>query len=180
MKHFVIALVCLGLHAPAHGATKEALMAKYRGAKNVRAEIVQEKQAEYLLKPLISHVTMTFDQKTLVWDIKDPVPSRIVLEQDRIEVDGKPMPPVGAKSQESLASIVRLARQLVAGDLEGLEKDYNVKMIENALLVEPKKESVLKKMTISFNDSLDLKTIEMVLPDEKLTLRFQSIVQSRG
>ena len=168
---------------PASVGFVQQLTERYAKARSWHAEIVQIKEAPYLLRPLVSQVTLTVAGAKVRWQVTKPEPFTVEIDGDAIsfkEASGKKVDlPVSGTGDHGAASgeFVRVIRALIQGNQTELKKDFKIEYdLPKVILVADDSKNPLKRITLTFSPDLIPKQIDMVLGDETIKLTFQTFV----
>ncbi len=157
--------------------TKEEIAQFYQKAKTIETQMIQEKQASYLLKPLVSKVRFFKDKERIIWESIEPI--KFHLEMDLLgnlkssnqaqEIFKNPI------IRKKIQKIAKMLQSIFSADFVEFEKDFTVKFSQNILLAQPRhKETPLNyDITMEFDKNKYLKSVLMKNADE--TLKFEVI-----
>jgi hypothetical protein len=176
-------LAALALVAPGP-LTPETLRARHAGARSLSADIVQTKEGRYWARPLVSHVRLRWTPGRVEWETLDPVPSKVVIEGDRIRVDAEGgVRDLGARAGDPrFAALLRFLQALAAFDLPALEGDFALAWGAKDVVATPRPGSspgIVTKARLLFDDEGEIRLIEMWTPSEITRLEFQRVARVR-
>lgn len=116
----MIALLVLFVPAPAIGDTGK--LPRLVQHESVVGRFVQRRQLPELERPIVSRGRFAYSAgRGLLWLIKEPIESRLVIDAEGVYQDGEPVRESGA-----FEAIRPLFESLFSGDLAPLERDFAV------------------------------------------------------
>ena len=150
------------------------------------AAVVQTKSSPYFLKPLISHIDLTYTPKEIRWHMKDPVDSLAILTEDSLTlIQDKTTQYLKASSDPKVGAIVKMIHAIIKLDLPQIEKDFELTFTTDSVKAHARSKpqsaagSLVTSLEIVFKTTVDKNLIpsvvNLIIGEEKNYLIFNDV-----
>ncbi len=166
--------------------TPEGLRARYGGLRGLSADVVQVKEGKYWARPFESRVKLRYTPERVEWETVAPVKALAVIEGSALWLvgpDGVRRDLGPAAGDPRLVALLRFVRALLAVDLAGIERDFELAYGPGQLVATPRPGSELALFTavrLTFAPDLEITGVELDTRDERTRLRFEHVERRLG
>lgn len=131
MMRTLLLLIALMLAMPVKADDALAsVLAQLERSEHISGQFVQQKQLSFLPQPFVSEGVFTVDASTgLVWQVEQPLSSRMTVSEGRVEIDGQ-----AVKEQGVGRLMAQIMLGFMAGDLTGITEHFDISVAANDAL----------------------------------------------
>ncbi len=180
---FFAVAVLLAASANAAALSREGLEKKYRGLKFFRAEAVQSKISIYLIRPLVSQVSIQFKEDRLSWQVAGQEALEIAFTKGQkprlLKAPAGIAQSLPAAAEAKLLETLSAVRDLMVMDPK-LDENFLVRVQGQELHFAPKqgpkeREVFFREIVLTFADDLSLVKMLIRSSEDETTLSFTDL-----
>ena len=174
IRRYAIALLMMLMFPLQGGEVLDKIVENMGKITSVKSDFRQEKRLKSFAFPLKITGSMYIEHSTerCAWIIKEPMKSNCIIRGNTLvqwDGDSGKVITIDGDRNAALKTLFSTLRQLFAGDIKKLMKDFKLEKESNPLTLAPKAgtpaEALIKQITLRF--SPDWQRIESIVLDEK-------------
>lgn len=174
-------LLVAALAAPPQPLSAEAIRARYAGLTSLTADVVQLKEGKFWARPFESRVRLRYTPQRVVWETVKPLPSTVVIAGGDVEITdsrgARRSLDAGARDPRFTA-LLGFLQALLAFDLPGIEKDFDLAWGERELTATPRAGGAVRlfnRITMRFDADTELASLVLESEAERTRLTFTRV-----
>ena len=174
IRRYAIALLMTLMLPLQGGEVLDKIVENMAEISSLKSDFRQEKRLRSFAFPLKITGSMYIEHSAerFAWIVKEPMKSRCIIRGNTLEQwdgDSGKVVTIDGNRNDALKALFSTLRQLFAGDIKKMMKDFKLEKESNPMILAPKSgtpaEALIKKITLRF--SPDWRRIEAIVLDEK-------------